>query len=95
MRTVGEGGSVLDPEVVAQALGRRRDADPLAALTPREREVLELMAEGRTNRAIAGVIHLSERAVERNVTAIFEKLGLPPSEADHRRVLAVLTFLRT
>jgi DNA-binding NarL/FixJ family response regulator len=57
--------------------------------------VLELMAEGRTNRAIAGVIHLSERAVERNVTAIFEKLGLPPSEADHRRVLAVLTFLRT
>ena len=95
VRTVGEGGSVLDPEVVAQALGRRRDADPLAALTPREREVLELMAEGRTNRAIAGVIHLSERAVERNVTAIFEKLGLPPSEADHRRVLAVLTFLRT
>jgi DNA-binding NarL/FixJ family response regulator len=95
VRTVGDGGSVLDPEVVAQALGRRRDADPLAALTPREREVLELMAEGRTNRAIAGVIHLSERAVERNVTAIFEKLGLPPSEADHRRVLAVLTFLRT
>jgi DNA-binding NarL/FixJ family response regulator len=80
---------------VGEALGRRRDADPLAALTPREREVLELMAEGRTNRAIAGVIHLSERAVERNVTAIFEKLGLPPSEADHRRVLAVLTFLRT
>jgi DNA-binding NarL/FixJ family response regulator len=95
VRTVGEGGSVLDPEVVAQALGRRRDADPLAALTPREREVLELMAEGRTNRAIAGTIHLSERAVERNVTAIFEKLGLPPSDADHRRVLAVLTYLRS
>jgi DNA-binding NarL/FixJ family response regulator len=95
VRTVARGGSVLDPEVVAQALGRRRDADPLATLTPREREVLELMAEGRTNRAIAGQIHLSERAVERNVTAIFEKLGLPPSNADHRRVLAVLTFLRT
>jgi DNA-binding NarL/FixJ family response regulator len=95
VRTVAEGGSVLDPEVVAQALGRRRDADPLAALTPREREVLELMAQGRTNRAIAGLIHLSERAVERNVTAIFEKLDLPPSDADHRRVLAVLTFLRT
>jgi len=95
VRTVGEGGSVLDPEVVAQALGRRRDVDPLAALTPREREVLELMAQGRTNRAIASTIHLSERAVERNVTAIFDKLGLPPSEADHRRVLAVLTYLRS
>jgi DNA-binding NarL/FixJ family response regulator len=94
VRTVGDGGSVLDPEVVAQALGRRRDADPLDALTPREREVLELMAQGRTNRAIASTIHLSERAVERNVTAIFEKLGLPPSDADHRRVLAVLTYLR-
>ncbi len=79
VRAVGEGGSVLDPEVVAHMLGRRRDDDPLDALTPREREVLGLMAEGRTNRAIAGVINVSERAVERHVTAIFGKLDLPPA----------------
>jgi DNA-binding NarL/FixJ family response regulator len=87
-------GSVLDPEVVAQMLGRSREEDPLDALTAREREVLGLMAEGRTNRAIAGELFISERAVERHVTSIFTKLELSPAEEDHRRVLAVLTYLR-
>jgi DNA-binding NarL/FixJ family response regulator len=87
-------GSVLDPEVVSQMLGRRRDEGPLDSLTGREREVLNLMAEGRTNRAIAGELFISERAVERHVTSIFTKLELPPSERDHRRVLAVLAYLR-
>jgi DNA-binding NarL/FixJ family response regulator len=91
---VAAGGSVLDPEVVAQMLGRRRDEGPLDTLTPREREVLELMAEGRTNRAIAGQLFLSERAVERHVTSIFGKLNLPTTDQDHRRVLAVLAYLR-
>ena len=91
---VSAGGSVLDPEVVAQMLGRSRDENPLDALTDREREVLGLMAEGRTNRAIAGELYISERAVERHVTSIFTKLGLPTGEEDHRRVLAVLAFLR-
>jgi DNA-binding NarL/FixJ family response regulator len=93
VRRVAEGGSVLDPEVVRHMLGRRHDA-PLEALTGREREVLALMAEGRTNRAIAGELFLSERAIERHVSAIFTKLGLPATGADHRRVLAVLAFLR-
>jgi DNA-binding NarL/FixJ family response regulator len=88
------GGSVLDPEVVAQMLGRARDEGPLDRLTEREREVLGLMAEGRTNRAIAKQLYLSERAVERHVTSIFGKLDLPAGEQDHRRVLAVLTYLR-
>jgi DNA-binding NarL/FixJ family response regulator len=92
---VGEGGSVLDPEVVAQMLGRPRDKGPLDELTDREREVLGLMAEGRTNRAIAGELFISERAVERHVTSIFSKLDLVPTEEDHRRVLAVLTYLRS
>jgi DNA-binding NarL/FixJ family response regulator len=87
-------GSVLDPEVVAQMLGRSREEDPLDALTAREREVLGLMAEGRTNRAIAGELFISERAVERHVTGIFTKLELSPAGEDHRRVLAVLTYLR-
>jgi len=91
---VAAGGSVLDPQVVAQMLGRARDEGPLDALTERERDVLALMAEGRTNRAIAGEIYVSERAVERHVTSIFTKLGLPAGEEDHRRVLAVLAFLR-
>jgi DNA-binding NarL/FixJ family response regulator len=91
---VGEGGSVLDPEVVAQMLGRSREKGPLDDLTDREREVLGLMAEGRTNRAIAGELYISERAVERHVTSIFSKLDLAPTEEDHRRVLAVLTYLR-
>jgi DNA-binding NarL/FixJ family response regulator len=94
VRRVAAGGSVLDPEVVSQLLGRARREGPLDTLTPREREVLALMAEGRTNRGIADELYLSERAVERHVTAIFGKLGLPAGQGDHRRVLAVLTYLR-
>ena len=91
---VAAGGSVLDPEVVAQMLGRSREEDPLDSLTAREREVLGLMAEGRTNRSIAEALFLSERAVERHITSIFGKLDLPTTEQDHRRVLAVLAYLR-
>jgi DNA-binding NarL/FixJ family response regulator len=91
---VAEGGSALDPEVVSQPVGRARREDPLEQLTPREREVLELMAEGRSNTAIAAQMVVTERAVEKHVTSIFGKLGLPPAPQDHRRVLAVLTFLR-
>jgi DNA-binding NarL/FixJ family response regulator len=91
---INAGGSVLDPEVVAQMVGRRRTDGPLESLTDRERDVLNLMAEGRTNRAIAGELFVSERAVERHVTSIFTKLELPPSERDHRRVLAVLAYMR-
>ena len=91
---VAAGGSVLDPEVVAQMLGRAREEGPLDSLTEREREVLALMAEGRTNRAIAAELFISERAVERHVTSIFGKLDLPTGEQDHRRVLAVLAYLR-
>jgi DNA-binding NarL/FixJ family response regulator len=94
VRRVAARGSVLDPEVVARMLGRSRGEGPLDVLTGREREVLGLMAEGRTNRAIAGELFLSERAVERHVTSIFTKLDLPPTEQDHRRVLAVLAYLR-
>ena len=95
IRRVAEGGSALDPEVVSQMLGRRRAEDPLEVLTPREREVLELMAEGRSNQAIADALVVSERAVEKHVTSIFSKLNLPPAAEDHRRVLAVLAFLGT
>jgi DNA-binding NarL/FixJ family response regulator len=95
VRRVAEGGSSLDPEVVSQMLGRRRMKDPLAALTSREREVLGLMAEGRSNQGIAENLVISERAVEKHVTSIFTKLGLPPAVEDHRRVLAVLAFLKT
>jgi DNA-binding NarL/FixJ family response regulator len=95
VRRVAEGGSALDPEVVSQMLGRRRTEDPLAELTPREREVLGLMAEGRSNQAIAAALVISERAVEKHVTSIFAKLNLPPAAEDHRRVLAVLAFLGT
>jgi DNA-binding NarL/FixJ family response regulator len=91
---VAAGGSVLDPEVVAQMLGRAREQGPLDSLTEREREVLGRMAEGRTNRAIAEELFVSERAVERHVTSIFSKLDLPAGEQDHRRVLAVLAYLR-
>jgi DNA-binding NarL/FixJ family response regulator len=91
---VAAGGSVLDPEVVAQMLGRAREQGPLDSLTEREREVLSRMAEGRTNRAIAEELFVSERAVERHVTSIFSKLDLPAGEQDHRRVLAVLAYLR-
>jgi DNA-binding NarL/FixJ family response regulator len=91
---VAAGGSVLDPEVISQMLGRSREQGPLDTLTDRERQVLSLMAEGRTNRAIAEQLFVSERAVERHVTSIFGKLDLPTGEQDHRRVLAVLAYLR-
>jgi DNA-binding NarL/FixJ family response regulator len=94
VRRVGEGGSALDPEVVSRMLGRRRREDPLAELSPREREVLQHMAEGRSNQAIADHLVVTERAVEKHVTSIFSKLGLTPTAEDHRRVLAVLTYLR-
>jgi DNA-binding NarL/FixJ family response regulator len=94
VRRVAEGGSVLDPEVVSQMLGRRRARGPLDTLTPRERDVLATMAEGQTNRAIAGAMSVTERAVERHVTAIFEKLALSAADGGHRRVLAVLAYLR-
>jgi DNA-binding NarL/FixJ family response regulator len=93
VRRVGGGGSVLDPEVVSQMLGRARRDDPLAELSPREREVLALMAEGRTNAAIAAEMVVTERAVEKHVTGIFAKLGLQAGGDEHRRVLAVLRFL--
>ena len=93
VRRVGGGGSALDPEVVSQMLGRARRDDPLEELTPREREVLGLMAEGRSNAAIAAEMVVTERAVEKHVTAIFGKLELPVSSDDHRRVLAVLRFI--
>ena len=95
VRRVAKGGSALDPEVVALMLGRRRREDPLASLTPREREVLGLMAEGRSNSAMAEALVVSERAVEKHVTSILSKLDLPPAAEDHRRVLAVLRFLRS
>jgi DNA-binding NarL/FixJ family response regulator len=91
---VADGGSALDPEVVAHMLKRKRSDDPLDELTPREREVLGLMAEGRSNRAVAEVLVVTERAVEKHVTSIFGKLRLTASPEDHRRVLAVLTYLR-
>lgn len=94
VRRVAEGGSALDPTVVSQLVGRRRRDDPLDELTPREREVLELIGEGRSNRAIAEKMVVTERAVEKHVTSIFAKLGLPASADDHRRVLAVLALLR-
>jgi DNA-binding NarL/FixJ family response regulator len=94
VRRVADGGSALDPEVVSQLVGRARRDDPLAELTPREREVLELMAEGRSNNAIAEQMVVTERAVEKHVTSIFGKLELTPAPEDHRRVLAVLAFLR-
>jgi DNA-binding NarL/FixJ family response regulator len=91
LRRVGEGGSVLDPEVVAQLLARSRN--PLATLTPRERKVLGLMAEGRSNAAIAAALSIGTAAVEKYINSIFSKLGLPPTDSDHRRVLAVLRYL--
>ncbi|MEU0844092.1 response regulator transcription factor [Streptomyces sp. NPDC005962] len=92
---VARGGTALDPEVVAQLLGRSRKQDVLAGLTPREREVLVLMAEGRTNGAIARQLVVSDGAVEKHISNIFLKLGLSPSDGDHRRVLAVLTYLNS
>jgi DNA-binding NarL/FixJ family response regulator len=94
VRRVAEGGSALDPEVVSRLVGRRRRDDPIAELTPREREVLELMAEGRSNQAISERMFVTMRAVEKHVTSIFVKLRLPAATEDHRRVLAVLAFLK-
>ena len=94
VRDVASGGTVLDPEVVSQLLSRRRRDQRLAALTPREREVLSLMAEGRSNHAIARALYVTEGAVEKHVKNIFGKLGLAQTDDDHRRVLAVLTYLR-
>jgi DNA-binding NarL/FixJ family response regulator len=94
VRRVGTGGSAIDPEVVARLLGRRRQHDPLADLTEREREILALMAEGQSNNGIAQRLFLAPKTVETHVHRIFTKLGLFPDEAGHRRVLAVLTFLR-
>ena len=93
LRDVSQGGTVLDPEVVLQLLSRARNADPLERLTPREREVLGLMAEGRTNAAIAQSLFIGAGAVEKNISSIFTKLDLPPTDQDHRRVLAVLRWL--
>ena len=95
VRRVGDGGSALDPEVVAHLMGRRRSDDPIDELTPRERQVLGLMAEGRSNQAIAAQLVVSERAVEKHVTNILSKLRLDPAPEDHRRVLAVLAYLRS
>jgi DNA-binding NarL/FixJ family response regulator len=94
-RRVADGGSALDPEVVSRLLGRKRREDPLEQLTAREREVLAKMAEGRSNRAIAEELVVTERAVEKHVTGIFGKLDLSSTPDDHRRVLAVLAYLRS
>ena len=94
VRRVAKGGTALDPEVVAQLFSRRRADGPLEGLTPREREVLGLMAEGRSNAAIAVALTISEGAVEKHVSSIFTKLDLIPADSDHRRVLAVLHYLR-
>jgi DNA-binding NarL/FixJ family response regulator/class 3 adenylate cyclase len=94
VRRVAEGGSALDPSLVTQLVGRRRKSDPIDELTPREREVLELMAEGRSNQAIGERLFVTPRAVEKHITSIFGKLRLPQAPDDHRRVLAVLAFLR-
>jgi DNA-binding NarL/FixJ family response regulator/class 3 adenylate cyclase len=94
VRRVAEGGSALDPALVTQLVGRRRQHDPLEDLTDREREVLELMAEGRSNQAIGERLFITPRAVEKHITSIFGKLRLPPAPEDHRRVLAVLAYLR-
>jgi DNA-binding NarL/FixJ family response regulator len=93
LKLVASGGAALDPEVVTQLLVRSGRKDPLDPLSPREREVLELMAEGRTNGSIAGHLVVTEGAVEKHVTNIFIKLGLPPADQAHRRVLAVLRYL--
>jgi DNA-binding NarL/FixJ family response regulator len=95
VRRVGEGGSAVDPTIVSQLLRLQRRDNPLDAVTPREREVLALMAEGRSNQAVAERLAITERAVQKHITRIFQKLGLTASGDDHRRVLAVLAFLRS
>jgi DNA-binding NarL/FixJ family response regulator len=93
VRRVADGGTALDPDVVSQLLTRHAREEPLQRLTPREREVLGLMAEGRSNAAIAGKLFVTEKAISKHTNSIFGKLGLPPSEDDNRRVLAVLAYL--
>jgi len=93
VRQVARGGTAMDPEVVAQLLSRRAADKPIATLTPREREVLGLMAEGRSNAAIAASLYITEKAVSKHTNSIFTRLGLPQSEDDNRRVLAVLAYL--
>jgi DNA-binding NarL/FixJ family response regulator len=93
VRRVGAGGTAMDPEVISQLLTRRARDEPLSQLTAREREVLGLMAEGRSNAAIAGRLFVTEKAISKHTNSIFSKLGLPPSEDDNRRVLAVLAYL--
>jgi DNA-binding NarL/FixJ family response regulator len=95
LRRVAEGGSALDPIIVSTLVSRQRPDDPLAQLTPREREVLELMASGASNQGIADKLVITVRAVEKYVSSIFTKLGLPSTGSESRRVLAVLTFLRS
>ena len=95
VRRVARGGTVLDREVISKLLGRRAKDAPLGALSPREREVLALMAEGRSNMAIAQALFVTEKAVSKHSTSIFAKLGLAPSDDDNRRVLAVLTYLNS
>jgi DNA-binding NarL/FixJ family response regulator len=94
VRRVAAGGSALDPQVIQRMLGRRRSTSPLDELTPRERDVMALMAEGRSNGGIAAELTVTIPAVERHVTRIFDKLGLRQAPEDHRRVLAVLEYLR-
>jgi DNA-binding NarL/FixJ family response regulator len=91
---VAGGGTALDPEIVGRLLGRPREGRPLDRLSPRERDVLAAMAEGKSNRGIAESLFVSQAAVEKHITSIFEKLALGPAATDHRRVLAVLTYLR-
>ena len=93
VRQVANGGTAMDPEVISQLLSKRADDEPVRALTPREREVLSLMAEGRSNAAIAGRLFITEKAVSKHTNSIFIRLGLPQSEDDNRRVLAVLAYL--
>ena len=95
LRRVARGGTVLDREVISKLLGRRAQDEPLGALSPREREVLALMAEGRSNMAIAQALFVTEKAVSKHSTSIFAKLGLAPSDDDNRRVLAVLAYLNS
>ncbi len=94
VRQVAHGGTAMDPEVVAQLLSRHGADRPIATLTPREREVVALMAEGRSNAAIAGALHVTEKAISKHTNSIFGRLGLAQSEDDNRRVLAVLAYLR-
>jgi DNA-binding NarL/FixJ family response regulator len=95
VRRVAAGGSALDPEIVGRMLGRRRADGPLEQLSPRDRDVLALMAEGKSNRGIADALFVTPAAVEKHVTSIFEKLRLKPERTEHRRVLAALTYLRS